>query len=720
MSPTAPSAAISASSSGGAIFNDTTDSFGDNTILTLVNSTLTANHAPGGTGGGLAANGTEIVHNTIVAGNDAATEFEISGTVGTGTHNLVGFSGQGGLLAADGNILLTPAETSDLGNSILNPTLADNGGPTRTHALIADAANPALDAGDDAVPSEVQTIAVTLDVGAITGTFTITFGGQTTAAMAFDAAPATVEMELNNLSSIGGVGGSVVVAGAPGNYTVGFGGSFGNQNLPPMTAAGAGGAGAEVVPVRNGETLTTDQRGGPFSRVDGVVDIGAFELQTNFVVTTLDDELDPDAEFSAADLSLREAIALAEAEPGHQTITFDPVLFTLMPRTIDLSIIGNDDATNGDSAFLITTEIIIQGPTGPNGLTLEGPGNTGNVDTTMRLFLVAASGDLTLDHLTMTGGVADGDNDANDGGAIANDGTLSIQNSTLSGNSAGLDGGGVDNAGTLVIQNSTLSGNSAGLDGGGVDNAGTLTVQNSTLSGNSASANGGGIFNSGGTLTVQNSTLSGNSAEVGGGIFNSSGTLTVQNSTLSGNSAVLGGGGIANFGGGTLTIQNSTLSGNSADVGPGGVDLFGSNNTLSNSIVAGNFSGPTSDPADINGSVDTDNSFNNLIGTGGSGGLIHGDNGNQVGVDVATVLDTTLADNGGPTLTHRLILNSPAINAGDPAFTPPPDFDQRGLPRVQGGQRGHRQLRDATARHRHRHQQGHARSRRLQRRGHRS
>ena len=37
-----------------------------------------------------------------------------------------------------------------------------------------------------------------------------------------------------------------------------------------------------------------------------------------------------------------------------------------------------------------------------------------------------------------------------------------------------------------------------------------------------------------------------------------------------------------------------------------------------------------------------------------------------------------LQDNGGPTLTHSLLPGSPAINAGDPSFTPPPFYDQRG------------------------------------------
>src|SRR5436853_776200 len=37
-----------------------------------------------------------------------------------------------------------------------------------------------------------------------------------------------------------------------------------------------------------------------------------------------------------------------------------------------------------------------------------------------------------------------------------------------------------------------------------------------------------------------------------------------------------------------------------------------------------------------------------------------------------------LQDNGGPTFTHALLPSSPAIDAGDPNFTPPPFFDQRG------------------------------------------
>src|SRR5438270_8966073 len=61
--------------------------------------------------------------------------------------------------------------------------------------------------------------------------------------------------------------------------------------------------------------------------------------------------------------------------------------------------------------------------------------------------------------------------------------------------------------------------------------------------------------------------------------------------------------------------------------------------------------------------------------------------GNQVGT-AAAPLDPRLGplqDNGGPTATRLPLPGSPLINAGDPAFQPPPATDQRGRPRVQNG-----------------------------------
>src|SRR5437762_1516215 len=142
---------------------------------------------------------------------------------------------------------------------------------------------------------------------------------------------------------------------------------------------------------------------------------------------------------------------------------------------------------------------------------------------------------------------------------------------------AGAGGGIFNDHSTLTINNSTLSGNSASWSGGGIySQAGfgsaTLTINNSTLSGNSASLGGGGIFNDGeagsATLTINNSAFSSNSApgSVGGGIFNDgrnsgSAALTVSNSTLSGNSATsVGGINNQGFGGSaTLTIRDTIL-----------------------------------------------------------------------------------------------------------------------------------------------------------------
>jgi len=87
---------------------------------------------------------------------------------------------------------------------------------------------------------------------------------------------------------------------------------------------------------------------------------------------------------------------------------------------------------------------------------------------------------------------------------------------------SGANGDGVANNGTLTINNSTISGNQ-GLYGGGIDNYGTLKINNSTISGNRAKV-GGGIS---GPATLQNSIVANNS----GG--NCSGPITSKGYNLS-------------------------------------------------------------------------------------------------------------------------------------------------------------------------------------------
>jgi hypothetical protein len=281
------------------------------------------------------------------------------------------------------------------------------------------------------------------------------------------------------------------------------------------------------------------------------------------------------------------------------------------------------------------------------------------------------------------------------GGGIENGGTATVSNSTLSGNSATgtyEGGGGIDNNGylaMLAVSNSTLSGNSARSYAGGIGNVyGTVTVSNSTLSGNSAISDGGGTgggIDNGylGTLTVSNSTLSDNSAREAGCILNAStGTLTVNNSTLSGNTAT-DGGGINNRG--TLTVNNSTLSGNTANDHGGGLYVYSGSPVLHNTLIAGNFRGPTGTIADdVYGRLDASGDYN-LIGDGtGLTGLSNGVNGNLVGSAAAPIdpLLGPLQDNGSPTQTHALLAGSPALDAGDP--TQLGVADQRGVLRTGG------------------------------------
>ena len=114
----------------------------------------------------------------------------------------------------------------------------------------------------------------------------------------------------------------------------------------------------------------------------------------------------------------------------------------------------------------------------------------------------------------------------------------------------------------------------------------------------------------------------------------------------------MGGGALRNDGGGTLQLQNTILNASG---------LGGSINNISATVISHGY---------------------NLCSDNGGGFLTA--SGDQINANPQ--LDP-LQDNGGPTFTRRLVTGSPAINAGDPNFTPPPLYDQRGpgYDRVVGG-----------------------------------
>ena len=166
---------------------------------------------------------------------------------------------------------------------------------------------------------------------------------------------------------------------------------------------------------------------------------------------------------------------------------------------------------------------------------------------------------------------------------------FTITNGFAYGDLPDYNGGGVycDKGGT--VQNCTISGNSAN-NGGGIQCYNGM-VQNCTISGNSVSNIGGGVYCYNGG-TVQNCTISGNSANYSGGVFCSE-DGTIQNCTISGNSALYNNSGVFCYKG---TIQNCTISGNSAD--DDGVYCY--NGMVQNCILWNNSNGNIFDSESIN------------------------------------------------------------------------------------------------------------------------
>lgn len=236
---------------------------------------------------------------------------------------------------------------------------------------------------------------------------------------------------------------------------------------------------------------------------------------------------------------------------------------------------------------------------------------------------------------------------------------------TINGNGHTIDGGnafrGVNVAfgGSLTINELIITGGVAAETGGGLNNNGTVIINKSTITGNAADL-GGGLYNYG-TMVLTNSTVSGNMANDGGGLYNA-GVLTLNSSTVTGNTAANGGGGIFDFYG-DLFLNRSLITGNHATSG------YGEVHNVSGTVYTNNFN-----------VVGYGNSSRSNISLGPSD-LV------PVGA-VTTVLNPTLANNGGPTLTHALVSSSIAIDTspnGDCAASPISGQDQRGYIRNADG-----------------------------------
>jgi len=348
---------------------------------------------------------------------------------------------------------------------------------------------------------------------------------------------------------------------------------------------------------------------------------------TELVVTTLAD--------SGAG-SLREALGLI-ADGG--TITFDP---SLAGSTIGL--------TSGQLA--VDRNVTIDASTAP-GIVVSGTNNS-------RVFQIGSSATVDMNDLVIADGVA-----APQGGGVLNFGTLNLNR-------------------VVVRDNTENSGGPANFQfGGGGIYAGagaTLNLTDSTVADNvSLNQPAGGLYGFfGSTINITRSTVSGNVAasDVAGGL-RSLGNATIVNSTFSGNvSTAWHGGGIFHTDG-QLTVTNSTFSGNIAPAGTASgilVATFGApaNATLTNNVLEG-FAGAFACAIEGGGAATITSGGFNVISDFSCSPDGTTD---QAATDA---LLATLADNGGSTLTHALIVGSPAIDAGSSAACPP--TDQRGVTR---------------------------------------
>jgi hypothetical protein len=292
-----------------------------------------------------------------------------------------------------------------------------------------------------------------------------------------------------------------------------------------------------------------------------------------------------------------------------------------------------------------------------------------------------AGNHLTIEDIVFSNNVTTNDSTNSSGwtqgGAIYNDGYLTITNSTFTDNDAVDGGGAIYNNGIMYISNSQFTDNGASsitnryfmevLESSFVNNQGSgwsvvqsvgvgdytihSSIQSSTFSGNGGTG-GGGILNMGESstenpqyLTIVNTTITG---QPGPGIYNESGNLVINSSTITNNSGY----GIESYDS-TGTIRTSIELINTILADNTGADCYITNTTM---------------PINVGNLIETNAASPNACDTPAV---------------AADPMLGPLQDNGGPTLTRALLDGSPAMDAGNNSYCP--DVDQRGFPRPLDG-----------------------------------
>jgi predicted outer membrane repeat protein len=268
-----------------------------------------------------------------------------------------------------------------------------------------------------------------------------------------------------------------------------------------------------------------------------------------------------------------------------------------------------------------------------------------------QIFYVYGSGGITLNDLTLI------DGDAGSGGALAlgPQASAMVYNTFFISNESAGNGGAIHNQGVITINRSTLGSNIAGGNGGAIYNdGGIVNLYMSYLISNQA-ASGGGIASDGGSLLVENSAFRSNIAiNLGGGVLADGNDVAFVNNTFSNNRADYGGGLHKN---GTVMLTNNTFNENWADHG-GALYNGGGTTTVKNNIFANSL-----DEAGGSPSLNCDGPVLQSEGRNIVSDNACVPNPSSVGDLLATdpLLDIW---QGSPWRSHPPLPNSPAINYG--------------------------------------------------------
>ncbi|MBP6786141.1 MAG: hypothetical protein KA170_01030 [Candidatus Promineofilum sp.] len=580
-----------ASDTGGALANH-----GDTgtAAATLVDSTLDGNKATQ-YGGAISNNGHAgaanlTITNSTLSGNTANLGGAIfnNGNGGTATATLTrvtlsGNTGQdsGGAVFNNGN---GGTATATLTNSTVSGNAGGNSGGGFTNSANGGTALVTLHFVTVAANNAKTGGGFYNSTGAaFNASATILAAGATGKACAFNSGTSLTSGGYNldsdgscGLAGTGDVsdgeaGLSPLAANAPGsNATHALGANSDAQRRIPNGAAGCGTA------------IATDQRGAARPNPAPLCDIGAYESDLTdggatatptatgtpptptATVTGTPPSPTPTATTTATATSTATATPTATATtPADCAPPYQPANEAELNRAIACI----NAAGTGTHSITLAADIELTAPTAAlnnaaaTEILLDGDGHTLDGDRRGTLLSVAADTTVRVRNVTLIGGQGSSGPTGDWAGGIYNQGHLTLENSSLTGNIAA-QGGGIVN------------------DGHGDGLEAELTIVGSTLTGNVATDTGGGLLNTaaaGGSATARltNATLTGNyAANGGGGLYSiadgGNAASILSYTTLALNTATSGGGGIhvSSSGGGSTVALSASIVTNSAGAGP--------------------------------------------------------------------------------------------------------------------------------------------------------